>query len=87
MYDANRFFVPNSLNRYTISQRDRLVTNADGSVDIYLQADAPRKDKEANWLPAPKGKFSVMLRLYWPREKPPTILDGSWKPPRIEAAQ
>ena len=64
-----------------------LVTNADGSVDIYLQADSPGKDKEANWLPAPKAKFSVMLRLYWPKDGPVSILDGTWKPPAIEAAQ
>src|SRR6267378_7693930 len=55
MYDGDRFFVPNSLNRYTLSQRDKLVANDDGSVDIYLQAESPGKDKEANWLPAPKA--------------------------------
>ena len=87
MYDGHRFFVPNALNRYTLSQRDDLVTNADGSVDIYLQADSPGKDKEANWLPAPKAKFSVMLRLYWPKDGPVSILDGTWKPPAVEAAQ
>ena len=87
MYDQDRFLFPNALNRYTLSQRDNLVANADGSVDIYLQADSPGKDKETNWLPAPRGKFSVMLRLYWPKEKPISILDGTWKPPVIEAAQ
>jgi hypothetical protein len=87
MYDGHRFFVSNALNRYTLSQRDDLVTNADGSVDIYLQADSPGKDKEANWLPAPKAKFSVMLRLYWPKDGPVSILDGTWKPPAVEAAQ
>ena len=87
MYDADRFFVPNALNRYTLSQRDNLVANADGSVDIYLQADSPGKDKEANWLPAPKAKFSVMLRLYWPKDGPVSILDGTWKPPPVVAAQ
>jgi hypothetical protein len=60
--------------------------NADGSVDIYLQAGSPGMDKEANWLPTPRGKFSVMLRLYWPKETPPSILDGTWKPPPIKAA-
>jgi hypothetical protein len=55
MYDGDRFFVPNPLDRYTLSQRDELVANADGSVDIFLQAVSPGKDKEANWLPAPKG--------------------------------
>ena len=70
MSNAERFFVPNSLNRYTLSQRDRLLANADGSTDIYLQANSPGNDKEANWLPAPEGKFSVMLRLYWPKVGP-----------------
>src|SRR5208283_3015625 len=51
MYDASYFFVPNPLNRYTLSQRNKFVTNADGSVDLYLQADSPGKAKEANWLP------------------------------------
>ena len=87
IYNAERFFVPNPLNRYTLSQRDKLVANADGSTDIYLQAISPGKDKEANWLPAPEGKFSVMLRLYWPTDEPPSILDGTWKPPAIKAAQ
>ena len=87
MYDGNRFFVPNALNRYTLSQRDQFIANADGSVSIFLQADPPGKDKEANWLPAPKGKFSVMLRLYLPKETAPSILDGTWKPPPVVAAQ
>jgi hypothetical protein len=87
MYDKDRFFFSNALNRYTLSQRDNLATNADGSVDIYLQAGSPGVDKETNWLPAPKGKFSVMLRLYWPNETAPSILDCTWKPPLIEAAR
>jgi hypothetical protein len=86
MYDASFFFVPNSLNRYTLSSRNKFVTNADGSVDLYLQADTPGKAKEANWLPAPKAKFIPMLRLYWPKETPPSILDGTWKPPAIKQA-
>lgn len=87
MYDASFFFVPNPLNRYTLSQRNKLITNPDGSVDLYLQADSPGKAKEANWLPAPKAKFIPMLRLYWPKETPPSIIDGSWKPPAIKLAQ
>ena len=84
MYDPEFFFVPNSINRYNLSQRNTFVTNPDGSVDLYLQAESPGPDKEANWLPAPKGKFVPMLRLYWPTDTPPTILDGSWKPPAIK---
>jgi hypothetical protein len=86
MYDASFFFVPNPLNRYTLSSRNKFVTNSDGSVDFYLQADSPGKAKEANWLPAPKAKFIPMMRLYWPKENPPSIIDGSWKPPAIKEA-
>jgi hypothetical protein len=87
MYDASYFFVPNPLNRYTLSSRNKFVPNADGSVDLYLQAESPGKAKEANWLPAPKAKFIPMLRLYWPKQTPPSIIDGSWKPPAIKEAK
>jgi len=83
MYDANYFFVPNPINRYTVSQRNQLKANADGSVDLYVQNESPGKDKEQNWLPAPKDEFILMMRLYWPKENPPSILDGSWKIPAV----
>jgi hypothetical protein len=86
MYDAAYFFVDNPLNKYTVSARNDLVPNADGSVDLYIQNESPGKDKEANWLPAPKGKFILMMRLYWPKEKPPSILDGTWKIPEVKEA-
>ena len=84
MYDPDFFFVSNAIDRYSLSQRDTFVTNDDGSVDLYLQAESPGPDKEANWLPAPKGKFIPMLRLYWPQDVPPSILDGSWTPPPLK---
>jgi hypothetical protein len=87
MYDPEFFFVPNPIDRYSLSQRDTFVTNPDGSIDLYLQADSPGPDKDANWLPAPKGKFVPMLRLYWPQDTPPSILDGSWTPPPLRRAQ
>jgi hypothetical protein len=86
MYDPDFFFVPNPINRYNLSQRNTFVTNPDGSVDLYLQSESPDPDKEPNWLPAPKGKFIPMLRLYWPTDTPPTILDGTWKPPAVRRA-
>jgi hypothetical protein len=81
MYNGEFFFVANPLNKYTVSPRNNLKYNDDGSLDLYLQNESPGKDKESNWLPAPKGKFVLMLRLYWPKEKDPSILNGSWKPP------
>jgi hypothetical protein len=86
MYDADYFFVANPLNRYTLSQRNKLKTNPDGSVDLLIQNESPGKDKESNWLPAPKGDFVLMMRLYWPREKPPSLIDGSWKIPEVKEA-
>lgn len=86
MYNAEYFFVANPLNRYTLSQRNTFTTNADGSVDLYLQHENPGGAKEANWLPAPSGRFVLMMRLYWPKETPPSILDGTWKPPGVTLA-
>ena len=86
MYNGEYFFVENPLNRYTVSSRSKFKTNADGSVDVYIQNESPGKDKEANWLPAPKDKFILMLRLYWPKEKPPSLLDGTWKIPPVKQA-
>ena len=81
MYNDQYFFVENSINRYSISARQPLKSNGDGTVDIYLQKDSPGADKESNWLPAPAGKFILMMRLYWPNEHKPSILDGSWTIP------
>jgi hypothetical protein len=84
MYDSNYFFVNNPLNKYTVSPRNNLRYNQDGSLDIYIQNQSPGKDKEANWLPAPEGDFVLMLRMYWPEEKDPSIIDGTWRPPAAE---
>jgi hypothetical protein len=84
MYDDQFFFVDNPLNRYTLSERNQLKFNSDGSVDLYLQAANPGPEKESNWLPAPRGRFVLMLRLYWPDETAPTILNGTWKPPAVQ---
>jgi hypothetical protein len=84
MYDAGYFFVENPINRYSISARQNLKSNADGSTDLYIQKDSPGADKEANWLPAPSGDFILMLRLYWPDESNPSIIDGSWKIPPVK---
>lgn len=84
MIDKGWWFVPNKLNKFTVSPRDHLKANADGSITLYFQKDSPGKDKEANWLPAPEGEFIPMLRMYWPKDKAPSILDGSWTPPKVQ---
>jgi hypothetical protein len=83
MYDSQYFFVANPINRYAISPRQDLKSNPDGSIDIHVQKDSPGVDKESNWLPAPAGKFILMLRMYWPNENDPSILNGTWTIPAV----
>ena len=78
MYDKNGFQVPNPIDRFAIGSHDKLTHNPDGSLDIYVQADSPAGDKEANWLPAPRDEFQPTMRIYSPREQ---VLDGTWSPP------
>lgn len=83
MIDKGWWFVPNPLNKFTVSPRNNLRYNADGSLTLYFQNETPGGDKEANWLPAPKGQFIAMLRMYWPKDASPSILNGTWTPPRV----
>ena len=87
MYNGEYFFVANPLNRYSISARQNLKANADGSTDLYIQNESPGADKESNWLPAPTDKFILMLRLYWPKEKNPSIINGTWKIPAVKVVK
>jgi hypothetical protein len=92
MYDGKtQFLIKNPINRYLINSPmlPDMKTNADGSLTILLQKDSPGTDKEANWLPAPDGPIYLVMRLYWPKETPPSILpagEGTWKPPAIVKA-
>jgi hypothetical protein len=81
LYDADGFQVGNVLNRFAVSSYMPFVYNADGSLDLYFQADSPGKDKEANWLPAPKAAFNLTMRLYSPATD---ALTGKWNPPPIK---
>jgi hypothetical protein len=88
LYDRDSFFVANAAGRYAMSSWMPFVRNADGSLDLYVQAESPGKDREANWLPAPAaGPFNLTLRMYWPSEAAPSIVDGSWQPPAIRRVQ
>lgn len=85
MYEIDKgwWFVPNRLNKFTVSPRNNLKTNDDGSITLYFQHESPGAEKESNWLPAPKGDFLPMMRMYWPKPESPSILDGSWVPPSV----
>jgi hypothetical protein len=81
MYGSDGYLVANPIDRFAIGNRDQLVRNADGSLDIWIQHDAPAGPTSANWLPAPDGPFQLLLRMYWPKAP---ILDGKWSPPPIK---
>jgi hypothetical protein len=83
LYDADGFQVANALNRFAVSSWMPFHYNADGSLDLYFQSDSPGTDKEANWLPAPKGPFNLTMRLYSPNAD---ALTGKWNPPAVKRA-
>lgn len=80
LYDTDGFQVANTLNRFAVSSWMPFETNADGSLDLYFQNESPGADKEANWLPAPKGPFTLTMRLYGPKSD---ALTGKWIPPPV----
>lgn len=81
LYNEQHFFHPNDLKRYSLGTKNKnLKRNSDGSLTLYVNKASPGKDKESNWLPAPRGHFSLYIRAYWGQKG---ILDGSWKPPVI----
>jgi len=93
MYDGKtQLLIQNPINRYLINSPmlPVLKKNSDGSLTIYIQKDAPAGDKKANWLPAPDGPIYMVMRLYWPKDTPPSILppgSGTWQPPAIQVVQ
>ncbi len=89
MYDGRtQLLIDNPINRYLINSPmlPELQKNADGSLTVYIQKDSPGKDREFNWLPAPDGPMFVVMRLYWPKTRPPSVYPlgkGTWKPPGV----
>jgi hypothetical protein len=90
MYDGkSQLLIENPINRYLINapMLPTMKTNADGSLTLFIQNKSPGADKESNWLPAPNGPIYLVLRLYWPKAEPPSILpvgEGTWQPPDIK---
>jgi hypothetical protein len=93
MYDGkSQLLIKNPLNRYLINSPmlSGMTKNADGSLTLYIQKDSPGKAKESNWLPAPDDTVYLVMRLYWPKTAPPSILppgNGSWQPPALVVAK
>jgi hypothetical protein len=84
MYNLpSQLLVANPINRYLINSPmlPQLKLDSDGGLTLYIQADSPSPDQQANWLPAPKGPFLAVLRLYWPKDE---ALNGKWKAPTLD---
>ena len=84
MYDVpTSLLVTNPLNRYLLNapMLPQFKRDSDDGLTLYIQNESPGKDKEANWLPAPKGTFWMAMRLYWPKEE---ALDGTWTAPPLK---
>ena len=84
MYDQPAsLLVHNPINRYLLNSTmlSEFKIDDDGGLTLYIQNESPGKDKEANWLPAPQGPFSMVLRLYWPKAE---ALDGTWTAPPLQ---
>jgi hypothetical protein len=85
LYDADHFFAPNEINRFSLGTKNKdLVYGDDGSLTIYVQNKRPSSDKAANWLPAPKGEFELFIRAYSPKAE---IMDNKWSPPPVLKAK
>jgi hypothetical protein len=80
LYDRDGFQVANELNRFAVSSWMPFKTKEDGSLDLYLQNESPGDEKQGNWLPAPKGPFTLTMRLYAPKS---VALTGKWEPPPV----
>ncbi|WP_119303942.1 DUF1254 domain-containing protein [Dongia deserti] len=86
MYDLPaQLLVANPINRYLINSPmlPNMKLDPDGGLTIYIQVENPGPDKESNWLPAPKGPFFGVMRLYYPKEE---VLTGAWTVPPLEVA-
>jgi hypothetical protein len=76
----------NPLNRYLLNSPmlPQFKRDADGGLTLLIQNESPGKDKETNWLPAPKGPFFMVMRLYWPKDE---ALKGKWTTPPLNRMQ
>jgi hypothetical protein len=92
MYDpATQHLIENPVNRYLLDSAmlPSMKSNSDGPLTLYIQKGSPGQDEEANWLPSPNGPIYMHMRLYVPKQTPPSILpagNGTWKPTAVMPA-
>ena len=83
LYNEHHFFSPNEIKRYSLGTKNKtLKCNQDGSLTLYVQAEAPPAVQRDSWLPTPiDSDFSLYVRAYWPKT---AVIDGSWTPPAVQ---
>ena len=76
----------NPLNRYLLNSPmlPQFKRDADGGLTLLIQHESPGKEWEANWLPAPKAPFFMVMRIYWPKEE---ALTGKWRQPPLKRTE
>ena len=80
-YTSDNFLIDNELNRYCINDRSGFTLNEDGSLDIFVQSNAPDASKLSNWLPVSNDDFHLFLRIYLPQN---SVLNNQWSAPVIK---
>lgn len=83
MYDGKtQLLIENPLDRYLLNSimLDKFKREEDDSLVFTIGKNAPGKDRESNWLPAPDGPFYLTMRLYGPEK---AALAGRWSPPEL----
>ena len=87
MYEMpSKLLSENAIDRYLLNSTtiDEYVREEDGGFTLYFQHQSPGKALQSNWLPSPEGPFSVILRLYWPKDE---ALNGSWDMPKMHRVE
>jgi hypothetical protein len=81
-YGLDDFLIDHASHRHAVGSLHPLVVNADGSLDLWVQAHAPEGPMRANWLPVNENApFLLNARLYWPQTP---ALQGRWHLPAVE---
>lgn len=84
LYDIPRYYlVDNPIDRYSIGDRTHGIQyDQSGALTVVISNAEPSDTAaRANWLPAPRGPFRLVFRLYNPREP---VLDGSYAFPPVQ---
>ena len=79
VYGPDMFLVDNEMNRYAIGDRTAGLRR-DETGALTFTIGGPRPADASNWLPAPDGRYLLVLRVY---EGHPDVVDATWFPPPL----